>query len=267
IDIKSYNWANPSTKYIHQYYKLKYYLDHKLKEKPKILLINLDVGSLKTRKINRNHYFWVKYLDYFKISKSLPSDERLKFLGNYIKALYAPYLGEHKLLYQWIKTSRKNYGKYSDKGFYLLAKKVKLSPKQKKIKNKRLRRALKNREKSLKRAKTKNKKHIQKEAKEYFIKILELCGKHNIRVMLVICPMKKDLHDMMTRYRSLTNYYAELNKIIKNYNHVELFDYMDIFFKRPDLFIDFYHLNDVGAMEFTKAINRDLTKLLAKWQL
>jgi len=53
-------------------------------------------------------------------------------------------------------------------------------------------------------------------------------------------------------------FYRILKELEPEIGSVRVFDYMDRFAERRELFFDFAHLNDAGAREFTELINREL---------
>ena len=79
----------------------------------------------------------------------------------------------------------------------------------------------------------------------YLRKIIELCNKENVKLYLVNCPFyKPELFFNMEYYHNAYN---------SNFSDVELLDYSD-FQVEDDERNDAHHLNDKGAIKFTKML-------------
>ncbi|MDH5682010.1 MAG: hypothetical protein OEZ36_10510 [Spirochaetota bacterium] len=253
LAIPSFNWAHQGTSYLQNYYKLKYYIEKKLKNKPKKVLIQFDLQSFRRAGIDRNDFYWVKYVDYFQVSKDRPFGSRYKIWIKYLKGRFIPYAGEKDTLFQW-KTLRKRNYRINKWGF-----KSRGGQDFSKLPNrKRLKMAKKRVGKSL----VKEKKQLIKPiAVKYFSLFLSLCEKHNIHVILLKSPLSKEYLQEAMKYVSIKDFYTSLDAIIKKHKHVTVLDYQTAYINRNELFADQDHLNEKGSRILTKKINEEIKKL------
>lgn len=98
---------------------------------------------------------------------------------------------------------------------------------------------------------------------DYYTRIIEYAKDNNIKIILLKYPQSKEYLDLMEQ-RNLSNraYYADILNITQAAigNDFKVADYQGIFFSDPEYFSDPDHLNENGAVEFSKIISADLKK-------
>ncbi len=97
----------------------------------------------------------------------------------------------------------------------------------------------------------------------YFFRILELARDNNIQVVLVRFPVTAEYYSSAKVIPSIDRHYENLDSILalNGYSFIPIFNYHDIFWGRYDLFSDPDHLNERGAIVFTKMLKEDLEAL------
>lgn len=91
---------------------------------------------------------------------------------------------------------------------------------------------------------------------KYLMKIVSLCKKKNLRLILLKTPLMKEYFDRIPAYYKTLS--AEtLQQVKALHPEVEYYDY-NAFSLPDDLFIDCDHLNREGADIFTARLNRDI---------
>jgi hypothetical protein len=89
---------------------------------------------------------------------------------------------------------------------------------------------------------------------KYLYKYINLCKKHNIKLIFVVSPMYT---------YAPKNLYAPIKRIAKE-NGIAFFDYHTpgTFLRHPEYFRDKYHLWDIGSRKFSKIFAHDLKDYL-----
>ena len=96
----------------------------------------------------------------------------------------------------------------------------------------------------------------------YFEKILQLCQKNQIRVIMVRIPMSEEFYEEESRIVPVDKLYAAVEDIACRYSVYDgTMDYHDLFFDHPEYFFDPDHLNIRGADLFTIRLVRDLGEI------
>lgn len=94
---------------------------------------------------------------------------------------------------------------------------------------------------------------------ERFKEMAEFCQSHNIQMILITTPCWHSYYDNLNK-EQLNKTYELIHKFQKELN-VPYLDYLkDSRFKADDFF-DSNHLSDVGAIKFTKILDKDINSL------
>ena len=98
---------------------------------------------------------------------------------------------------------------------------------------------------------------------DYYERLLTYARKNDLKILLLRYPQSKEYMDLMEE-RNLSNgrYYAEIMNITDSTigSDFEVVDYHDLYYSNPEYFADPDHLNDNGAVEFSKVLGTDLQK-------
>ena len=103
------------------------------------------------------------------------------------------------------------------------------------------------------------------ERQVYFYKqILLLAKKNNLTIVLVAYPISPPFIDAITNKKiDLVNYYSTIFSITDAiYPDYAALDYVSLYYKKPEFFFDYDHLNSVGAHFFSERLYNDLRPAL-----
>lgn len=249
-------WVSSGEKYHHSYYKLKYFLANC--QRPEIVILPLDIHSFTSNfRPEKDDFYWVKYINYLEFGKK--RNQFSKFFRKYLKGQFFPYVGESAAIYQWLLKDYLNITKAGFAPTFLTPGKpgndVTLTERQKTVEQHALNQFY---EKNLKRD------FFDPLKIYYFNQILTLCGKNNIRVLLVKFPVKFEYYKYVSEhFFSPESYYKRIQSIIpKSCAEFHILDYQDIFFNRPHLMNDLDHVNHDGQKIVSKNINSEIERLL-----
>lgn len=269
----AYNYNAPAENYVQSYYKLKSIIKEK-KKKPEYLLLYIDMSAfsqLAAGYFEHNSY-WIKYIDYFELSRIM-HDKRI--LSKWLEGKFVSYAGGYrdimlsivylvkigKLdLHNGFRPPRnfKNFAYkkpadislFSDEADYDWTKGERIGKEEKII-----------------RAKAKsgiyfNKKtYFDKTMATYFKMILQLCQENDIKVILLRAPLTKAYWEDVNTIIPVDSLYAKVESIYRQYPNVtNVLDYHNIFFNHPEYFFDADHINPKGTEIFTKRLKKDLKK-------
>lgn len=242
-----FNYGSPSENYIQSYYKLKYILEESGK-KPEYLLLQSDVSSYGKKISERYEYnsYWIKYIDFLELAR-VKNDARV--LWKWHEGKFFSYAGN----YQYIQLS------------------IVYRIKMKKIdmyRGFRPHRDFKNFANELNKQKSARDKanlinsredYFDPAIRYYFIKILELCQQHNVKVILIRYPIAKEFDEEERKIVPADKLYAEVDSIAAQYPcFTGTLDYHDLYFDHPEYFFDPDHLNVKGSDLLTEKLAQDL---------
>jgi hypothetical protein len=89
--------------------------------------------------------------------------------------------------------------------------------------------------------------------------LAEFCRSHHVQLVLITTPCWHSYYDNLNS-EQLTKMYELTHKFIQE-NNLPYFDYLkDSRFKADD-FYDSNHLSDVGAIKFTKILDKDIRSI------
>lgn len=90
----------------------------------------------------------------------------------------------------------------------------------------------------------------------YFLQILDLCAAHNIRVVLVQYPVTREYLRAASEIIDIEAFDQRIRTLVQPYDNVQLIATRNLFGNRLDVFLDGDHLNEKGAILFSRAIKR-----------
>lgn len=240
---ESFNYSSSGENYFQTYYKLKKILK---KQKPKFVVLPIEIhtfSSFFTNQINDDSY-WVNYINYFELAKQKVD---FQFICKYFKGKYYSYVGEFEnIYYQFATRNEKPIEIY--KGYVPDYRVYKPKPKNETERESRVEFHLK------------NKNHFDKDLTLYFEKVLDLCEKNNIKIILIKYPISVEYYNESKRYLNFRKRERNLKKITKSYENIILeLDYQKLYLKENNYFRDADHLNNIGAEKFSKILYEELS--------
>ena len=267
FDRKLVVWTSGGERYYQNFYKLRSFLTSF--GKPEVVILPLDFHSFKSNALNtRNDFFWVNHMDYREFGSKL--GKKTRYLGKYVKGRFLPYAGESELIYQWVlrgfKKPKKNLLAPS------LGDKIKKSNsggKRQKIESprgnpsaavrKRMAAAKRRAKLGFYKANTFDPVKV-----DYFKKIMTLCRKNSIKLLLVKFPVTAEYYRCVSgNFLDIDKYYKKIGALIpKSYKDVYILDYQKIFFNRPHLMKDPDHTTAEGAKMISDKINDIINRML-----
>jgi len=246
----SFNYGSPSENFIQSYYKLTHILE-KTGQKPRNLILQADVSSFGPVIANRFEYnsYWIHYIDYFELAR-IKGDRDV--IGKWMEGKFMSYTGNYKdiqlsIFYRIkVKTLEIYNGYRPHRDYHNFA-------------NDRDRqRTAWNKAKLILSPDI----YMDPSVAVYFEKILQLCQKYRINVILIRIPMSKEFYEEECRIVPVDTLYAEVEEIACRYTvYDRTLDYHDLFFDHPEYFFDPDHLNIKGADLFTEQLVKDLEQM------
>ena len=243
----SFNDASAGESYFQTYYKLKTYLDEGLKLE--VIILPFDLHSFSSFRADRikQQWYWSRYVNYLELSKNNKNIKVLDTLNLELQSFF-PVInkGQHITELFFMKSKKNdiikgyearngNYSKLKNKYHWAL---------------------------SRVNSQLKNQVFIDESLVKYFKKILELSEENNISVVLIKYPLSIEYFTAIKEFIPDTEkYYQDIKKMIMGYKDIFLLDYQKLFFGQDSLFSDSDHLNNIGAIIFTKQVNNDLNRL------
>lgn len=99
---------------------------------------------------------------------------------------------------------------------------------------------------------------IDETAADYFSRIIELCAERNVRLVLVQFPITRIHHEAIARHVDLDGWQRVVDERLTGADHVEVLDFMDLYFDDYSKFMDPLHLNGQSKREFTDVLLNEL---------
>ncbi len=249
----AFNFSSGQENFINNYYKLKYILEEKEKTLDTVI-INLDLNSFFRPKTKQfaNAYYWVKYLDYLKLGK-----ERGQFLAHlkaYIVAKFFPYAGQSRTVLTHF------FGFKGRMSSVIIGGHLSLKRKITEITN----------YKSMYKSEAEH--HFKKiindnfdeEIKKYFFRIVTLCKKYKLKLVLVRLPIVKEYYEESGKIISLKKYDENIKQVINQAQEIYDFKFIDLlkhYFNNPNVenyFADPDHMNSDGAKLITEVLKEEM---------
>lgn len=258
-------WSGGAESYFKVYYKLRHVITEI--DTPEIVVIPLDLHSFrmgrKCDKLNEgNDYFWVKYMDYMEFGRITNSTGLL--IKKYLRGHIFPYLGGSPWIYQWICKDMKGAGA---RMFAPLSPRKKVAKKQIKLKKIQAKKR-KGWEKAARKQANYHfykRKPVERVLRIYFIKILDLCQKENIPVLLVKYPVDKAYYEQIENmYFKPAAFYREVETFLHGRKNIHMLDLQKIFFSRPGYMYDAHHVTYHGAAVVSVKVSTEIDRILSK---
>jgi hypothetical protein len=92
-------------------------------------------------------------------------------------------------------------------------------------------------------------------ASEYVQKTIDLCSKHDVKLILFQAPLRSTLKDV-AEFADCT---AAIQHLVSN-NQLEYWDFSNLFHDQPGLFYDNHHLNSEGVRRFSEILAERIRK-------
>jgi hypothetical protein len=245
----SYIYAFPGESYVQTYYKLKYFLE-KEELDFKLIILQIDLQSFSSFKTDRigDHGFWKRYIDYIELGRM--KGDLLTYLSYRLEGEFA-YLGGIDATLEYINSYPLKLK--TERGF-LAWKSAITEHNENEIRQLAKKRAIYH---------FAGCDYLDKDLLAYFLRILDLCHKHNIPVVLVRYPITQWYYAEAAALIPVDHLYEEVYASLDDhgYGEIPIFDYHDRYWDHPEFFVDPNHMNAIGARQFTIVLKDDLAGL------
>ncbi len=91
-------------------------------------------------------------------------------------------------------------------------------------------------------------------AAEYFSRIIKLCADHSVQLVLVRFPITRIHHEAMSVHVNLEEWQRVVDERLRGADHVEVIDFMELYFDDYSKFMDPLHLNAQSKEAFTTTL-------------
>lgn len=248
----SFNYGSPSESIIQTYYKLKHISETEGKV-PEYLIMQSDISSFGPKSANRYEYnsYWVNYIDFIELAK-IKQDRGV--ISKCIEGKFFSYAGNYKdiqlsILYRKKMKNLEMYNGYRPHRDY---KNFAKHPSRQRAAWNKAQRILS------------GDIYFDATTKVYLDKIMQLCQKYNVKVVMVRYPMTREFSIEERKIVPADKLFSEVDEIVSRYSvYKGTFDYTDLYFDHPEYFFDPDHLNVEGSDLFTKRLAEDLKSLEA----
>ena len=239
----SFNFASANGSPIHNYYKLKYVVDHGYQVQNVILPLDFHTFSSAYFDEPANSWYWKKYIDFNEFNSYFRDPVSAK-LKNYFDR-YVPYFGQREHFIHFLDPKKKDR-KISD-GFIPV---------------------FEHKDKAALQKSAQERVALHYQGKEifsdvllgYFKKTLALCQRADIQCVLVRFPVSESYFNLTKEFVNEGNFDTIVNKLLSDFKGVPVLDFRREFFGATEYFSDADHLNSEGALEFSKILNDKLKR-------
>lgn len=252
----SFNYSSPNENYIQTYYKLKSIIE-KSNKILEYVILPFDITYFCPFAAKRFKFdsYWVKYLNYLEIGK-IKNDKYFKY--KWITGKFFSYAGNYKdiqltILYHFKVNENENdivYGYRAPRNFKNFSEETnKMQLAQNKVD-----------------LYFTEYKHTDKSLRIYFKKILDICIKNNIKVILIKMPITKEFYTKINERLPVKTLDKEIEPIYSNYTNITQLNYLNLFFEHPEYFFNEEHLNPKGADKISGILKNELKKKESKFK-
>jgi len=281
MNISYVSWDSPGEGYIQNYYRLKYYLEHY--EHPRYLVIPLDLHSLKDRTVFHHHFYYVRFIDYFELYQ-ITGD--FNYNLEYFKANYIPFFDKQSALLDWwvkneplwirkikdlhhtrpeARKPRKelNLDESASKFQVNIAKDLPVDDifrdTLQNISNVYTKSDIRYAQ-ALEKIRVQLKSGLENDVLfHYFEKILGLCEKNDIQVILLNFPVMEEYFTIVDKHVDLHKYYQRVDSVLNRYENDTVINFRHFFRDHQLIFSDADHVNRLGSYVFSNLFNRIFT--------
>ena len=239
----------PKEVYAQTYYKLRYILE-KTNKRPENILLSIDPVNFSPRAENELPFdgYWRKYLNYFEIAREYHSPV---YLLNWVAGTFFSYVGNYKFVYMSVLFF--NVDLHQIKNGYIPARNYKNFAKEPK-------RETLGYETASAYLASYSKKSILGEMK-YYLKILAICQKYKIHLILLRMPMTDEYLKYARKLVDLEKLDREILDVTRNHcTDFRVFDFRDEFRGKPEYFFNADHVNPAGVAIVSRKIKEEIEK-------
>lgn len=232
------NVAVPGEHYLKTMYRVPWLLDHGSRRVGAIVL-PYDAISFATFKADSYspELVWGRYIDWFDLGRR--KQQRFSFFGKWLKARFAPYVGEFETMEQYL-TASKHFRDPTGGGPSPLA--LQVAEDGTMVAQRHLRGA----------------QPWDPVMEDGFRTLVADILQRGIRIVLVRFPVTRDYAVELRRLGADPSKREALFAEIGRPGVVDQLDYEKLFFGKPEMFADGDHLNPIGKRELSIALARDL---------
>lgn len=243
---RAVNFSSYGESYIHNYHKLKY----ALARAPAIqmVILPIDLHSFSDFRKDRIHFtpYWYRYLNYIQLGWR--KKKILTYGLNYLKLALFEFRGKYSWLYRKMFNPRAapstapGHGFTPQEGFFF--------HNQKKKARFRASRQLEGFD------------PFSREMVDYFKRILEICQRYDIEIILLKLPISRAYYKVASRFVHVPGFYHKIFTLARRYPRIHSFDFQKYFFGNESvLFWDPQHLNRTGARRISTLIRDRINSL------
>ncbi len=101
---------------------------------------------------------------------------------------------------------------------------------------------------------------IDEDTADYFSRIVDLCADHNVRLVLVRFPITRIHYEAMAGYVDMEQWQRLVDERLADAEHVDVIDFMELYFDDYSKFMDPLHLNGQSKAGFTDVLMDELKR-------
>jgi len=95
---------------------------------------------------------------------------------------------------------------------------------------------------------------------DYFSRIINLCADEDVRLVLVRFPITRIHHEAISGHVDLDAWQRLVDERLDGADHVEVIDFMELYFDDYSKFMDPLHLNGQSKKDFTQQLTLELSR-------
>jgi hypothetical protein len=245
----SFCYITPKEVYVQTYYKLKYILE-KTGKRPKSVILSIDPVNFSPRALSELAFdgYWRKYLDYPELAREYHDPA---YLVNGFTGAFFSYAGNYRYVFMSLQFRNADMSKI--RNGYIPARDYRNFAKEP------------NRDALGFEIATA---YLSSFARlsvlgdtRYYIRILDLCKKSNIHLILIRMPLTDEYLKYAKNYADLDKLDKEIGELTKQHSSdYRILDYRHEFSGHPEFFFNADHINPDGVGIITEKLKKDISK-------
>jgi len=246
---RGFSYIMPKEVYSQTYYRLKYILE-KSGKRPENVFISIDPVNFSPKAGSELAFegYWTKYLDFTEMAREYNDPAYLLywFTGNFFS-----YVGNYKYAYMSVQFFNADLGKI--RNGYIPARDYMNFAKEPN------REALAYGIASAYLSSYGGKSQLGDT--RYYVKLLELCSQHHIRLLLLRMPLSDEYLKYAGKLTDIGKLDSEIMELTRKHcDNFVLFDFRNEFHGKPDYFFNADHINPEGVAIVTRKIKASLAE-------
>ena len=221
------------------YYKLKYVLEES-NYQVKNVLMNFDLGLTRRADVSENYFYWIRYVDFLELGRE--KDCLPDYIYKYLKGLLFKYADGEMDIFEYFTLDESKSGALRS-GDYIPPLNA-LDTTSNRFSDECL------------------KKELNQVAINYLVRLVELCEKHQVNLVLIKFPVTKYFYYKHSACYDPDEYYSVIEEEIqKNSTGTYIIDFQKLYFDDDSKFRDPHHLSGPVRPGFTQLVVERLNAL------